>query len=428
METTSIRREENFLAEKAHGKTGKIIMLNANAGISGDMFLGAMCGLASKLDASFDLRELLSGIALDHWEVSVREEKRGGFAGVKVDVAEDGHHGHGHDHEIHPHRRLPDIEEICAKSDIPERVRADSLGAFKLLAEAEAEVHGTTPEDIHFHEVGAVDSIVDIMGSMLIVDWLGRPEMLCSPVNVGSGIVKCAHGILPVPAPATALLLKGLPVFSAGAPMERTTPTGALLLRVLVGENGFRPLPEGRIVCASMGLGGRDTPEMPNALGAFLIEPDGGARDGRFVRENIMLLEANIDDMNPQDFTLAAERLFAAGALDVWCENILMKKGRPAVKFCCLAMRGEEERLAGVVARETTTIGVRIIGAGRIALERSVSTRATPLGDVRFKSVKLDGEILRSVPEYDDIRRIATETGLPMRSVRNALAGYDAVY
>ncbi|MDR3165801.1 MAG: nickel pincer cofactor biosynthesis protein LarC [Synergistaceae bacterium] len=410
--------------ENMRGKTGKIIMLNASAGISGDMFLGAMCGLALKLDASFDLGNLLSGIALDHWEVSVKEEKRGGFAGVKVDVIGEEHHRHVHDDEGHPHRRLSDIEEICAKSNIPERVRASSLSAFRLLAEAEAEVHGMALEDIHFHETGAVDSIVDIMGSMLITDWFGWPEMLCSPVNVGSGSVKCAHGILPVPAPATAILLKGVPVFSAGAPMERTTPTGALLLRVLVRENGFRPLPEGRIVCASMGLGGRDTPEMPNALGAVMIDPD-GARDGRFVCENIMLLEANIDDMNPQDFSPAMERLFAAGALDVWCENILMKKGRPAVKFCCLSRRGEEECLAEIIARETTTIGVRIIETHRMALERSVSVRTTPLGDVRFKSVKLDGEILRSIPEYDDIRRIAAEKGLSMLSVRNALVGYE---
>jgi uncharacterized protein (DUF111 family) len=260
---------------------------------------------------------------------------------------------------------------------------------------------------------------------MLIMDWLGWPETLCSPVNVGSGTVKCAHGILPVPAPATALLLRGLPVFSAGAPMERTTPTGALLLRVLVGENGFRPLPEGRIICAAAGLGERDTPEMPNALTALLAEPVSGVPDGGFSRENIMLLEANIDDMNPQDFSPAAERLFSAGALDVWCANILMKKGRPAVKFCCLARQGEEERLAEVVARETTTIGVRIIGTRRLALERSVSARATPFGDVRFKSVSLRGETLRSVPEYDDIRKIAEERGIPMLSVRNALSGHE---
>jgi uncharacterized protein (TIGR00299 family) protein len=352
----------------------------------------------------------------------VKEEKRGGFAGVRIGVTEEGHGSHARVHEVSPHRRLSDIEEICAKSGIPERARARALDAFRLLAGAEAEAHGTTPDEIHFHEVGAVDSIVDIMGSMLIMDWLGWPETLCSPVNVGSGTVTCAHGILPVPAPATAILLRGLPVFSAGAPMERTTPTGALLLRVLVGENGFRPLPEGRIICASMGLGGRDTPEMPNALGALLVEP-AAASGGRFARENIMLLEANIDDMNPQDFAPASERLFSAGALDVWCENIMMKKGRPAVKFCCLARQGEEERLAEVIARETTTIGVRIIGARRMALERSVSARATPFGNVRFKIVRLGGETLRSVPEYDDIRRIADERGLPMLSVRNALPG-----
>jgi uncharacterized protein (TIGR00299 family) protein len=315
------------------------------------------------------------------------------------------------------------IREILSRSAVSDHVREYAVRAFELLAEAEGKIHGISPEEVHFHEVGAVDSIADITGAMIMMEHLGWPRVMSSPVNVGSGTVKCAHGILPVPAPATAKLLEGLAIFSAGSPMERTTPTGALILRMLAGPDGFAPLPEGRIICSAFGLGGRDTPDMPNALRAILFEPSGGEAAGRFVREEPSLLEANIDDMNTQDFALAMERLLEHGALDAWCENILMKKGRPAVKLCCLAKRGDEERMAEVMMRETTTIGVRIIGTKRLALERSVEKKTTPLGEVAYKSVVLDGEVLRSVPEYDDILAIARAKNLPIREVREAVGG-----
>ncbi|MDR1509061.1 MAG: nickel pincer cofactor biosynthesis protein LarC [Synergistaceae bacterium] len=394
---------------------GKIIYLDANAGISGDMFLGAMTDMAVRLDPDFDLKALMAKISLAEWELSVTRSSRAGIAGLKVDVRT---------HEHHPHRHLSHILDILAQSRVSQASRERAAEAFTLLAAAEAEIHGTTPEEVHFHEVGAVDSIVDIVGAMLMMEYFGWPELLSSPVNVGSGAVKTEHGILPVPAPATAALLKGLEIFSAGEPMERTTPTGALLLRVLVGADGFRPLPRGSIICTGTGLGGKDTPELPNALRAILLDT-GERNGGRFIIEEPSMIETNIDDMNPQDFALVMERMLSAGALDAWCENILMKKGRPAVKLCCLAKRGEETRLAEVMMRETTTIGVRIIGTRRMSLARSEVIRATPIGEVTFKSVTLDGRVLRSVPEYEDVLRLAREKNLSAYDVRNAVFTHD---
>ncbi|MDR2780650.1 MAG: nickel pincer cofactor biosynthesis protein LarC [Synergistaceae bacterium] len=394
---------------------GKIIYLDANAGISGDMFLGAMTDMAMRLDPAFDLKTSMAAISLAGWELSVTRSSRAGITGLKVGI---------NAHEHHPHRRLSHILDILAQSRVSQKVREKSAEAFTLLAAAEAEIHGTTPEEVHFHEVGAVDSIADIVGAMLMMEHFGWPKLLSSPVNVGSGTVKIEHGILPVPAPATAALLKGIEVFSAGEPMERTTPTGALLLRVLAGEKGFRPLPRGSIICIGTGLGGRDTPELPNALRAILLDTEENS-GGRFICEEPSLLETNIDDMNPQDFALAMERLLSAGALDAWCENILMKKGRPAVKLCCLARQGDETRLAEVMMRETTTIGVRIIGTRRISLDRAEEKRATSLGEVAFKSVTLDGRVLRSTPEYEDVLRLARGKNLSAYDVRNAVSLYD---
>ncbi|MDR3255627.1 MAG: nickel pincer cofactor biosynthesis protein LarC [Synergistaceae bacterium] len=388
----------------------KTIHLNATAGISGDMFLGALTDIATSLDGNFSLASLLGGIKLDGYSISARRETRSGISGIKANV---------HSHEHHPHRSLSHIKAILAESDLPNRARETSLSAFTLLAETEAAIHGTTPEEIHFHEVGAVDSIIDVVGAMLLMDRLGWPEVISSPVNVGSGTVMCAHGLLPVPAPATAELLKGLKIFSLGEPMERTTPTGALILRVLAGPEGFRDIPAGTVLCVGTGLGSKETPDIPNALRATLLEIKGAA--GRFKRDEPALVEANIDDMNPQDFAPVMEKLLENGALDVWCENILMKKGRPAVKLCCLCEASEAERLGEIVIRETTTLGVRITATRRIFLEREVESVHTSLGDVRFKTAILEGRQLRKMPEYDDLLRISKEKGIPLPSLRSEI-------
>lgn len=397
-----------------HSGGQKIIYLDAGAGVSGDMFMGAMVDIAKKLDPDFDLSALLKKIAVDEYETSVTPDKRAGISGLKFDV---------HTHEHHPHRHLSDIRDILNGSGIPAKARDAAISAFTLLAEAEARVHSSTPEEIHFHEVGAIDAIVDITGAMLMMDHLGWPLVLSSPVNVGSGTVKCAHGVLPVPAPATARLLEGLKIYSAGEPMERTTPTGALLLKVLVGPDGFRDLPVGRILCSGVGLGGKETPELPNVLRAILFEDESDRSGaGRFERDEPSLIEANIDDMNPQDFTIVIEDLLAGGALDAWCENILMKKGRPAVKLCCLSAGSDVEKFAELIMRNTTTLGVRITETRRLMLGRRIDVIKTPLGDVRVKSALLDGAVLRRAPEYDDIAAVARKKNLPPSEIRRIVS------
>jgi uncharacterized protein (TIGR00299 family) protein len=314
--------------------------------------------------------------------------------------------------------------KILEISDIPEDVREKSIEAFTILANAEARVHSSTVEEIHFHEVGAVDSIIDITGAMLVMGRLGWPRVLSSPVNVGSGVVECAHGVLPVPAPATAELLEGLEIFSSGEPMERTTPTGALLLKLLVGRDGFQDIPAGRVVCSGAGLGSRDTKSLPNVLRAILIEPVADENPvARFEYDEPILIETNIDDMNPQDFSMTEDRLFADGALDVWRENILMKKGRQATKLCCLVRAGDAEKFAERIMRETTTLGVRITKKRRIMLERKFGTAETSLGNIGIKSAVLDGRVIRTIPEYDEIAALAKKLSLSPSEVRRIVEG-----
>ncbi|MDR1481251.1 MAG: nickel pincer cofactor biosynthesis protein LarC [Synergistaceae bacterium] len=399
----------------------KIIYLNPCSGISGDMFLGAMIDIMSKIAPGFDISSLLGKISIGEYEATVTRGTRGGISGLKLNV-HDRHHDH--DHDYHHHRNLTDIMKILEISDIPDDVRERSAEAFTILANAEARVHSRTVGEIHFHEVGAVDSIIDITGAMLVMGQMGWPRVFSSPVNVGSGTVKCAHGILPVPAPATAELLEGLKIFSAGEPMERTTPTGALLLKLLVGQDGFRDIPEGRVICGGTGLGARDTKSLPNVLRAMLIESDSAEKTtARFEYDEPFLIETNIDDMNPQDFSMTEDRLFADGALDVWRENILMKKGRQATKLCCLVRAGDAEKFAEKIMLETTTLGVRITQKRRIMLERRFDTVETSLGNIGIKSAVLDGRVIRSIPEYDEIAAMAKRSGISPSEVRRIVEG-----
>ncbi|MDR0648099.1 MAG: nickel pincer cofactor biosynthesis protein LarC [Synergistaceae bacterium] len=404
-----------------NGRRGarRILYLNGAAGISGDMFIGALSDIAASLDGSFSLAGLFKKTGLlesIQAELSVRKDARGGLTGVKVDVADSGgrlHHGHGH-------KNLSDILGLLNRSDLPQAVRDAASQAFTLLAETEADVHGVTPDEIYFHEVGAADSVADITGAMLLMDHLGWPEVISSPVNVGSGTVNCSHGVLPVPAPATALLLKGMKIFSSGVPMERTTPTGALLLRTLAGGNAFGDLPSGKVLCVGIGLGSKDTPDIPNALVAMLIEPD-RTGTGRFLHDEPSIVEANIDDMNPQDFARIADEMLEQGALDVWRENIMMKKGRLAVKLCCLCHAHDADRFAEMMLTGTTTLGVRISQARRLFFERKTDEAMTSLGPVRVKSAILDGRTFKITPEYDDLLKIANEKDLPLWSVRKTV-------
>lgn len=385
------------------------LYLDCFAGIAGDMLVGALFELIPNPDRFKAELAKLTALSSDDYQVTLEKGDKNGITGTNFNV---------HTHEHHCHRGLKEIEEIVTSSTLSARIQREVLRAFALLAEAEAKVHGTTPDKIHFHEVGAIDSIIDIVGAFILIDMLGWPKVLCSPINTGSGTVKCAHGVLPVPAPATELLLRGFPVYSQGDPMERTTPTGALLVRCLA--SAFSALPAGTILASGYGLGNRDS-DLPNVLRVLLMDSSSDKETADVEYDRVMLLESNIDDMNPQDFELAVERLFELGALDVWIETITMKKGRPAAKLCCLCEPERTETLSVSILRNTTTQGVRKTAVDRTKLCYKIDEVGTSLGNIRLKTAFIGKEPLRRTPEYDDLRRLAKEQGLSLPEVRTRL-------
>jgi uncharacterized protein (TIGR00299 family) protein len=385
----------------------KTIYLDCFAGIAGDMLVGALFELTPDQDRFKAELAKMAELSSADYNVSFEKSSKNGITGT---------HFHVHTHEHHPHRGLKEIEHIVTASGLSTRIQREVLRAFALLAEAEAKVHGTTPDKIHFHEVGAIDSILDIVGAYILLDQLEWPRVLCSTINVGSGTVKCAHGVLPVPAPATEILLRGLPVCSAGEPMERTTPTGALLARCMA--DAFCSLPDGTVLTSGYGLGTRDTPDLPNVLRAVFMDST-PQKDSLLDHDQVILLESNIDDMNPQDFELVIERLFAEGALDAWLEPISMKKGRPAVKLCCMCVPDKGEAMSTLMLRDTTTQGVRKIAADRWKLRYKIEETPTPWGPVRVKTAFMGDSPLRRTPEYDDLKRLAKEQGISMSEARN---------
>ena len=390
------------ISSSQNNNAPQLLYLDCLSGISGDMFLGALLEL---LPLEFDLTGTLSAIAIKGYYVEVAREKRGGMAGTKVRVRSD----------EHEHRHLSDILEILKGSALSDQVRGFAEKAFSLLAEAEARVHGTTVEEIHFHEVGAVDSIIDVVGACLLLEQLGWPRVIASAVNIGSGTVECAHGVMPVPAPATAELLKGIPVRVLGEPMERTTPTGAVLLRVFAQEYGN--IPDGMIRSIGVGLGERDS-DLPNILRVILLEKESALVE----RDACLLLEANLDDMNPQDCPPLMEILLDAGARDVWFQPIYMKKGRPAQLLACLAHPDDEKKLTELILRHSTTLGVRCSPRyHRGLLERLIEEISTSWGTVRVKSAYLGNEVLRCVPEFEDLKRISKERNIPLPTLRAQL-------
>ena len=402
----------------------KTLYIDCFAGIAGDMFIGALLNLAPTPEILTEGIRKITALDPSEYELVIERATKNGIAGINFDVHLT-HHHHEHEehehehHHHHHHRHLADIEEMITSSDLPQRVKVASLRAFSILAEAEAHVHGTTPDKIHFHEVGAVDSIIDIIGSFILIDALGWPRVLCSSINVGSGTVECAHGILPVPAPATEHLLHGMPVYSAGSPMERTTPTGALLVKMLA--DGFSAIPAGKIVASGYGLGNRESEDMPNVLRVLLIESGSAYADNGLVHERVSVLESNIDDMNPQDYEPVIAQLFANGGLDVWTENIAMKKSRPGVKLCCLCRNDDAHKLCRIILEHTTSQGVRLKEYDRLRLNWRLEEAATSLGKVRVKVTELDGETLRKVPEYEDVKTLAEHHGRPMQEIRTLL-------
>ncbi|MFH1028343.1 MAG: nickel pincer cofactor biosynthesis protein LarC [Pseudomonadota bacterium] len=380
----------------------KIIYFDCHAGISGDMTVAALLDLGVPLE---HLRSELAKLALppDSFSLSTSHTERQQMLAFKFDVEL-------HDH--HSHRHYADIDAMIAASALSAAVRERARRIFRRLAEAEALVHGVAIENVHFHEVGALDSIVDIVGAAICLDYLGVEAIYASALPLGSGFVNTAHGRLPVPAPATAELLKGLPVHGDCGPGERVTPTGAAILAALAG--GFGKQPEMFLERIGCGAGSRDYSDCPNILRAFLGKsPEAGRQP-----ERVVVAETNIDDSTPQVLGYVMERLLELGALDVFFTPIQMKKNRPGVMLSFLCREEQLDALARVTLTETSAIGLRHYLADRIVLERRIVQLPTELGPVRFKQVfDSDGKMLRAVPEYEDCRRIALERGLACRDV-----------
>ena len=324
------------------------------------------------------------------------------------------HHHHGeHEHHghHHSHTSMHDIEHLIQSLDLSEKVKSDALAVYGLIAEAESRAHGRPVSEIHFHEVGTTDAVADIVGVCLLMEMLAPDKIVASPVNTGSGQVRCAHGILPVPAPATEYILRGIPAYSSGIQGELCTPTGAALLRHFAGS--FGPMPVMRTEKTGIGFGKKDFEQL-NCVRAFL----GGTGDGT---DTVIELKCNLDDMTPEDLGYASERLLKAGALDVFTAPVYMKKNRPGVLLTVLCRETEQERFAAEIFRLTSTIGIRQTVCGRYVLDRRETVRQTQYGEVRVKEVSGFG-VSGCKPEADDIARIADEQGLSPAEIRMSIA------
>ena len=328
------------------------------------------------------------------------------------------HHGHesahAHSHappHHHVHRTLAEITTLIAGSALSPAGKARATDLFLQLGAAEAAIHGTTLDQVHLHEVGALDSIIDIVGAVYALESLGADRVVASPLNVGSGSIRSAHGVYPVPAPATLRLLQGAPIYSGPQKAEMVTPTGALLVKSYASE--FGTIPAMKVSAVGYGAGSRDFPETPNVLRVLIGEADRTAPSA-----SVVVIEADIDDMNPQIFGVVMDTLLAEGALDVFYTSIQMKKNRPGILLSVIAPPDARERLTGMIFRETTTIGVRYREMARECLDREDVTVQTALGAVRVKVARRDGRVLNASPEFEDCARIAREHNVPVKEVQ----------
>jgi len=369
------------------------------------MILGALIDLGLPMPA---LRDALGSLAIEYGQVTAERVTRAGVAATKfrlIEGATDPSAGGSH-----KHHHLNHIVAAINRSSLSESGRARAVQLFERLAQAEAAIHGTPIERVHLHEVGALDSIIDIVGAVFGFEWFGITDVVASPLNVGGGTVTCAHGVFPVPAPATARLLEGIPVYGNGT-MELVTPTGALLITGYARE--FGPLPAMRIDRTGYGAGDRDPKETPNVLRVMH-----GERVTKSVDESVVQIECEIDDMNPQLFGPLMDRLGEAGALDVFYAPVQMKKNRPGTLVTVIAAPDQRESITGVLFTHTTTIGVRYQEMRRDTLDRKVVSVETPLGPLRVKVAGRDGRVLNAAAEFDDCARVAAERGLPIKEVQ----------
>lgn len=403
----------------------RVVYFDCFAGVSGDMIIGALIDLGVDLDA---LKQALSSLGLDRYEINSLPVQRSSIAATKFNVDVD--------HSAQPARTLADVSSMIAGSNLPDQSKARAIRVFERLAESEARVHRTTPDKVHFHEVGAVDSIIDIVGAMIGFELLGIERFFCSPLRVGSGLVNSQHGQLPVPAPATAELLRGIPMYAGEIEGEFVTPTGAAIVATICEQ--FGAMPQLNVTRIGYGAGSRDPKHFPNALRLMMgemvdpkngfdgtSEEDGEGNAGVRGEEIIVVVETNIDDMNPQVYGFVMERAFARGALDVFMASVQMKKDRPGVLLTVLCRPEKVEAMIEMLFVETTTLGVRYYEAKRRVLERSIEEIETPYGLVRIKVARNGARTLHFQPEYDDCARIAVDTNTPLLEVQAAaIAAY----
>jgi len=402
------------------------------AGAAGDMILGALLDAGLPFD---ELKRALGSLAVEGWEVSVDRVIKTGVTATKFRVHEQAEVAEGHGHHETPapaghthvgsgaaghapgHHSLKEIEAAIGRSALSSAGKARAIAMFHRLAEAEAAIHGLPIDQVHLHEVGAVDSIIDIVGAVFALEWFKADRIVVSPLNVGGGMVRSAHGLFPVPAPATVALLRNAPIYSSGIQKELLTPTGALILTEYASAYG--PVPPMRVDRVGYGAGDRDLADTPNVVRVLVGESLEASPHAAGHRSHaVVVLECEIDDMNPQIFGPLMEALYAAGALEVFYTAVQMKKNRPGTLMTIVARPEDRERLTDIVFRESTTIGVRYQEMLRDCLDREMVTVTTALGPVRFKVARRHGRVLNAQPEFDDLAKLAAEKSIPIKEIQ----------
>ncbi len=377
----------------------KIAYFDCFSGISGDMIIGAL--LDSGLDFGY-LKKELKKLNLKGYEIAARKIVKNGIAATKFDVTEQGHHNH------HEERNISEINRIIDKSSLEDNIKKQIKDIFQKIASAEAKIHKKPIDKIHFHEIGAIDTIIDVASAAIVLKKLGIEKIFCSKLNVGTGFVEFSHGKFPVPAPATAEILRGVPVYHNGTKAELVTPTGAAIITHF--SEKFGDMPSMKAEKIGYGAGTKDL-EQPNVLRVFIGQLDENKS------ETINVIETNIDNMNPEIYPYVIDKLMESGALDAYLTNIIMKKGRPAIKLTVLCDMKDTEKLTKIIFDETTTLGIRVLTAARKKLNREIKIVKTKYGNIRVKISRLNGEVKNIMPEYEDCAKIAKKNKVPLKKV-----------
>ncbi|QAT38939.1 nickel pincer cofactor biosynthesis protein LarC [Clostridium sp. JN-9] len=389
----------------------KILYYDCFSGISGDMNLGAMIDLGVDKDY---INKQLAKLNINEFELDVKKDSRKGISGTNLNVLVN--HNHEHDHHMghHHHRNLEDITNIIMGSQLNDNIKNISMKIFMQVAKAEAKVHNCDINSIHFHEVGAVDSIVDIIGAAICFDYLNADKIISSPIELGSGFVKCAHGLMPVPAPATAEILTGMPVTTGKVSFEATTPTGAAILKTMVNEFSMRN--HFKTIKVGYGIGNKDIGDIPNVLRVMLAE-DYENEENDFEKSQAYIIECNLDDMNPEIYNYIVEKMFNLGASDVYLTPIIMKKGRPGTKISVLCSIEKEAVISSTMLRETTTLGIRKYKVTKDMLQRKFKSIETKYGDISIKVGLINGKEIKYKPEYKDCKTASEKFNVPIKDI-----------